>query len=253
MTSAPPALPPACATASRSEVPDSGLSSVCGLPSVASLPGEMAATRSAGSVLRNRALKRPTSTLPNTAMPSVAPIERKNCNDELATPSIVRGTLLWTTTARIGISVPNPTPTTIMYMTTVEYEVSASIVVSNAAPATIITKPPSASSLYRPVRDMIWPESRLATTMPIVIGSSTVPLSVADAPITPCTHSGVNRITENMPTPINALIVSVTTTVRFLSKFGGSIGSAARRSAYTNALSPSTVTISSPTIGAEVH
>ena len=45
--------------------------------------------------------------------------------------------------------------------------------------------PPTDISLYRPVREMIWPDSRLAPIIAIIMGVSTVPLCVALVPMTP--------------------------------------------------------------------
>ena len=55
--------------------------------------------------------------------------------------------------------------------------------------------------LYRPVREMIWPETIEPAMMPTVSGSSSRPASVGVAPFTICRYSGSAASPPNMPMP----------------------------------------------------
>ena len=56
--------------------------------------------------------------LPKMATPSAPPIDLKNCNVEVATPSMRWSTAFWTAMVKTGKVTPSPSPMTIMLRTT---------------------------------------------------------------------------------------------------------------------------------------
>ena len=57
-------------------------------------------------------------------------------------------------------------------------------------PIATSTDPTTPTILYSPVRDTVWPPTKLPTTAPIISGVSRLPDCVADTPSTPCMNSG---------------------------------------------------------------
>ena len=85
------------------------------------------------------------------------------------------------------------------------------------------------------MRAINWPTTTLAATKAVVIGARMAPACEADWPITPWMYSGVNSSVESKPADISADPSTGTPRVRVASTPSGTIGSAARRSAQTNA------------------
>jgi hypothetical protein len=67
---------------------------------------------------------------PITAVPTVAPTERMNCVAEVATPSMLRSTVLCTARFAVGMIQPSPKPVTARYSATVAWVELAPNVVS---------------------------------------------------------------------------------------------------------------------------
>ena len=84
-----------------------------------------------------------------------------------------------------GMAVPSPIPKTIMAMVASVLVESTFIRASSTAPPTMIDSPTTPRTLYRPRRDMSWPDMPLAIAIEIIIGMVTRPEFVAERPITP--------------------------------------------------------------------
>ena len=76
--------------------------------------------------------------------------------------------------------------------------------------------------------------------MPSIIGSSSRPLLVADAPCTVCWYSGRKLIAPNIAKPSRKPIAETSAKLRLRNSPSDRIGSAARRSTKPNAISDAT-------------
>ena len=63
------------------------------------------------------------------------------------------------------------------------------------------TEPTIGNTLYRPVREVICPDTSEATIMPATSGRNSRPAFVGDAPLTICRYSGIEAMPPNMPMP----------------------------------------------------
>ncbi|MNR22998.1 hypothetical protein D3C85_1399900 [compost metagenome] len=67
---------------------------------------------------------------PSKVIPNVPPMERKNWDDEVTTPSCDFGKLSWRASVRIGMTRPIPRPITTIYDVATSWVVSMDSVVS---------------------------------------------------------------------------------------------------------------------------
>jgi hypothetical protein len=100
--------------------------------------------------------------------------------------------------------------------------------------------PTTGNTLYRPVRDVAWPERSEAVMIPATSGSMRKPLSIGDAPRTICRNCGSTAIPPNivMPTITPTTVTSENTLLRN-SRSGSRASSPYQRSTSTKNSSPS--------------
>jgi hypothetical protein len=91
------------------------------------------------------------------------------------------------------------------------------------------------------------------TMTPSIIGVSSRPLTVAEAPCTVCWYSGRNVIAPNIARPTRKLRAATREKFRIRNRCSGSIGSTARDSAHRNAATAATPTRARPMISGEPH
>ena len=89
--------------------------------------------------------------------------------------------------------------------------------------------------------------------MPLINGSSSNPLLVAEAPCTICWNCGRNVTAPNIASPVRKVSTMAAVKLRLVNSRSGRIGSATRRSTATNAPNASTLSAPRPKIGADVH
>ena len=87
--------------------------------------------------------------------------------------------------------------------------------------------------------------------MPAIIGSSSRPELVADAPWTTCWYSGRKLIAPNIVKPSRKPTTAVSEKLRLRNNWRDRIGSGARRSTTTNATSVTSASATSPRICAD--
>ena len=94
-------------------------------------------------------------------------------------------------------------------------------------PKVITTVPTIMKGLMRLTRAMIWPPMMPTAVMLRTSGVRTVPEPVAVLPSTPCTKSGVYRMTPNIPMPTMNIRSADEVKTRLLKSESGIMGSAA--------------------------
>ena len=121
---------------------------------------------------------------PTTAEPTVAPTWRKKLLEAVAVPTIRLGTEFCTISTRICMLSPMPAPNTARntHIRTVESETSR--VDSSHRPMPMISMPTRGNSLYRPVRETIWPETIEVISREAIMGVMSRPAWVASTPLT---------------------------------------------------------------------
>jgi hypothetical protein len=87
--------------------------------------------------------------------------------------------------------------------------------------------------------------------IPSIIGTSSNPASVGDAPVVVCRKSGTNTVIANSAAVVRKSVALATATVRVDSSAKGTIGLGARRSRRTSAPASASARASSAMIVAE--
>ena len=130
------------------------------------------------------------STVPKAVTPNRPPMERKNCMEDVATPSMDLSNAPWTAKVKMGNVIPIPMPTMTRPPMIWMYVLWALMKLRVNMPPSAIAMPPMVSDRYLPVRDIRRPATMLDATMDITMGVRTRPELVADAPSTACRNSG---------------------------------------------------------------
>ena len=119
---------------------------------------------------------------------------------------------------------------------------------SSHMPMVMPAAPRIGSALYRPVRVVIWPAISEVIITPTIMGVSSRPLTVGEAPCTVCWYSGRNVIAPNMASPARKLSPVTTEKFRLRKTCSGRIGSATRASIMMNRATVTRATAPSPKI-----
>ena len=106
---------------------------------------------------------------------------------------------------------------------------------------------------YRPVTLIRRPVMIEARVSPPIIGTTSSPESVADAPVTVWRNSGRNEVAPNIRAPRRKLIRKHTVAIRLRNSRSGRIGSSTLRSWAMNATVRTTDPAASPRITPEPH
>ena len=119
---------------------------------------------------------------PTTADPRVAPIWRKKLLAAVAVPTSRSGKAFCTTSTRICMDRPRPTPRTARAPQTLHSASSTESVDIRNRPRAMIAEPTIGSVLYRPDR-VTWAPARIeVVSMAPIIGIISRPATVADLP-----------------------------------------------------------------------
>ena len=103
------------------------------------------------------------------------------------------------------------------------------------------------------MRVVIWPAIIEVIMTPTIMGVSSRPLTVGEAPCTVCWYSGRNVIAPNMASPARKLSPVTSAKFRFRKMCSGRIGSAARDSIMRNRATLTTASAPRPRICGEAH
>ena len=123
---------------------------------------------------------------PNADTPIDPPICWKNSRELLATPISRTATLFCASRVVICMRKPMPSPSTTMNSPAVTRLVFTPSMESRNMPTVMPPAPRIGRALYRPVRVGSWPAISDVIITPTIIGVSSRPLMVGEAPCTVC-------------------------------------------------------------------
>jgi hypothetical protein len=165
-------------------------------------------------------------------------MDRMNCVAEVATPSSRRSTLLCTARGAVGTISSEPSPVTVgkrgdvgRRRTRVELREQADAEGRRDRTEKAERLDPADAGEGLAAQDL---DGAVIAKM---IGVRTVPEFVADCPRTPCTKSGVYRMTPNIPIPTKNMSSASEAKVRLPNRESGMTGSSALDSSGTNSAS----------------
>lgn len=124
--------------------------------------------------------------VPKIAIPTVAPVLRKNWVVAVATPRSRRITTFCTISVKTCIHMPRPKPNRAVARARSRADEDAPRRAINAIPTPMMTMPKIVNALYLPHLVMRMPTPIDVRIITALIGTSTAPDSPADMPSTPC-------------------------------------------------------------------
>src|ERR1017187_6896385 len=171
---------------------------------------------------------------PKAATPKEPPIERKNVEEDVATPSWLRGTAFCTATTSTCMTPPMPTPRTTMYSDETTSEVDGVSRENRKRPRPTTAVPRTGKILYLPHLVTSRPLMMNVTSIPPTSGSSCSPELGGVAAGTGCRESGMEMIGPNITKPTRKPIELDTENPEIRNTPSGRTGSAARSSTQQN-------------------